>query len=111
LLGNPDDETNTEAQRLSPEEQLVRDLVNLVVTIRDDGQVNSLTVVDTTQGVTRLYRIETENDAIGQRGCCGISFPAMKVTARFLIIALVSRDLVGEMMSALVHEVAFHCSV
>ncbi len=59
LLGNPDDETETEAPQLSPEEQLVRDLVNLAVTIRDDGQVNPLTVVDATQGVTRLYRIET----------------------------------------------------
>ncbi|MBA3870765.1 MAG: ParB N-terminal domain-containing protein [Anaerolineae bacterium] len=59
LLGNPDDETETEAPQLSPEEQLVRDLVNLAVTIRDDGQVNPLTVVDVTQGVTRLYRIET----------------------------------------------------
>jgi len=29
------------------------------VTIRDDGQVNPLTVVDMTEGVTRLYRIET----------------------------------------------------
>ena len=37
----------------------MRDLVNLAVTIRDDGQVNPLTVVDVTQGVTRLYRIET----------------------------------------------------
>ncbi len=44
---------------LSPEEQLLHDLVNLAVTIRDDGQVNPLTVVDATQGVTRLYRIET----------------------------------------------------
>lgn len=59
LLGNPDDETDAEAPVLSPEEQLVRDLVNLAVTIRDDGQVNPLTVVDATQGVTRLYRIET----------------------------------------------------
>lgn len=59
LLGNPDDETEAEAFQLSPEEQLVRDLVNLAVTIRDDGQVNPLTVVDATQGVTRLYRIET----------------------------------------------------
>ncbi len=59
LLGNPDDETEAEAPVLSPEEQLVRDLVNLAVTIRDDGQVNPLTVVDVTQGVTRLYRIET----------------------------------------------------
>ncbi len=59
LLGNPDEESETEAPTLSPEEQLVRDLVNLAVTIRDDGQVNPLTVVDATQGVTRLYRIET----------------------------------------------------
>ncbi len=59
LLANPDEETEVEAPQLSPEEQLVRDLVNLAVTIRDDGQVNPLTVVDATQGVTRLYRIET----------------------------------------------------
>ncbi len=59
LLGNPDEETEVEGAILSPEEQLVRDLVNLAVTIRDDGQVNPLTVVDATQGVTRLYRIET----------------------------------------------------
>lgn len=44
---------------LSPEEKLLRDLVNLAVTIRDDGQVNPLSVVDISQGVTRLYRIET----------------------------------------------------
>lgn len=29
------------------------------MTIRDDGQVNPLTVVDISQGVTRLFRIET----------------------------------------------------
>ena len=39
---------------LSPEEQLLRDLVNLAMTIRDDGQVNPLTVVDVSQGATRL---------------------------------------------------------
>ena len=44
---------------LSPEEQLLRDLVNLAVTIRDDGQVNPLTVVDVSEGVTRQFRIET----------------------------------------------------
>ncbi len=54
-----DSDAEAEAPRLSPEEQLVRDLTNLAVTIRDDGQVNPLTVVDATQGVTRLYRIET----------------------------------------------------
>ena len=59
LLGNPDNESEREPQPLTPEEQLVRDLVDLAVTIRDDGQVNPLTVVDVTQGVMRLYRIET----------------------------------------------------
>ena len=59
LLGNPDEDSEREPQPLTPEEQLVRDLVNLAVTISDDGQVNPLTVVDVTQGVTRLYRIET----------------------------------------------------
>jgi hypothetical protein len=59
LLGNSEDESEDEAPRLSPEEQLVRDLANLAITIRDDGQVNPLTVVDVTQGVVRQYRIET----------------------------------------------------
>ena len=54
---NEDDQD--QEQTYSPEEQLLRDLVNLAVTIRDDGQVNPLTVVDVSQGVTRLYRIET----------------------------------------------------
>jgi hypothetical protein len=34
-------------------------LVNLAITIRDDGQVNPLTVVDVSEGVTRQFRIET----------------------------------------------------
>ena len=59
LLGNPDVDNNDELPPLSPEEQLVHDLVNLAVTIRDDGQVNPLTVVDVSQGVTRQFRIET----------------------------------------------------
>jgi hypothetical protein len=60
LLSNSDDEANDEQNtKLSPEEQLLRDLVNLAVTIRDDGQVNPLTVVDVSQGVTRQFRIET----------------------------------------------------
>jgi hypothetical protein len=60
LLPNSDDERDEEAEiKLSPEEQLLRDLVNLAVTIRDDGQVIPLTVVDVLQGVTRLFRIET----------------------------------------------------
>ena len=60
LLPHPDDERDKDTDIvLSPEEQLLRDLVNLAVTIRDDGQVNSLTVVDVSQGATRLFRIET----------------------------------------------------
>ncbi|MCI0713225.1 MAG: ParB N-terminal domain-containing protein [Chloroflexi bacterium] len=56
----PDAESDNELpDKLSPEEDILRDLVNLAVTIRDDGQVNPLTVVDVSQGVTRLYRIET----------------------------------------------------
>ncbi len=58
LITQPEDESETPSD-ISPEETLLRDLVNLAVTIRDDGQVNPLTVVDATQGVTRLYRIET----------------------------------------------------
>lgn len=60
LLPNPDDESDEDQSiHLSPEEQLLRDLVNLAVTIRDDGQVNPLTVVDVSQGVTQQFRIET----------------------------------------------------
>src|SRR5690606_24788168 len=50
MLGNPEDEGSDDLPPLSPEEQLVRDLVNLAITIRDDGQVNPLTVVDVSQG-------------------------------------------------------------
>jgi hypothetical protein len=60
LLPNGEDEREDEIEvKLSPEEVLLRDLVNLAITIRDDGQVNPLTVVDVSQGVTRLFRIET----------------------------------------------------
>jgi hypothetical protein len=60
LLPSADDEREEDIEtKLSPEEQLLRDLVNLAVTIRDEGQVNPLTVVDVSQGVTRLFRIET----------------------------------------------------
>jgi hypothetical protein len=60
LLPNPDDESGEDQDvRLSPEERLLCDLVHLAVTIRDDGQVNPLTVVDVSQGVTRQFRIET----------------------------------------------------
>jgi hypothetical protein len=60
LLPNPDDESNDEQSTpLSPEEKLIHDLVNLAITIRDDGQVNPLTVINMSEGITQLYRIET----------------------------------------------------
>ncbi len=60
LLPNPENETDDDGDaKLSPEEILLRDLVNLAVTINDDGQVNPITVVDVSEGVTRLYRVET----------------------------------------------------
>jgi hypothetical protein len=60
LLPNPnDDGDEDQSVHISPEEQLLRDLVNLAITIRDDGQVNPLTVVDVSQGVTQQFRIET----------------------------------------------------
>ncbi len=60
LLPNPNDETETDVPvTLTPEEILLRDLVNLAVTIRDDGQVNPLTVVDKSEGVSHIYQIET----------------------------------------------------
>lgn len=60
LLPNADNERGDETiVNLTPEEAFLRDLVNLAITIRDDGQVNPLTVVDVSQGVTRLFRIET----------------------------------------------------
>jgi hypothetical protein len=59
LLPNVDERDEDLEVKLSPEEVLLRDLVNLAITIRQDGQVNPLTVVDVSQGVTRMYRIET----------------------------------------------------
>ena len=60
LLPNAEDERDDEpTATLTPEEVFLRDLVNLAITLRDDGQVNPLTVVDVSQGVTRLFRIET----------------------------------------------------
>lgn len=58
----PDPEQDDEVEDIgtpSPEEQLLHDLVNLAITIRDDGQVNPLTVVDVSSGVTHQFRIET----------------------------------------------------
>jgi hypothetical protein len=59
LLGNPEDDNAPEPSSLTPVEQLLRDLTNLAVTIRDDGQVNPLTVVDASDGGIQKFRIET----------------------------------------------------
>ncbi len=59
LLPDPERVSDDVEVKLTPEEELLRDLVNLAVTIRDDGQVNPITVIDVTQGVTQLFRIET----------------------------------------------------
>ncbi|MEQ8671865.1 MAG: ParB N-terminal domain-containing protein [Aggregatilineales bacterium] len=59
LLPDPESETENTDNKFSPEEDTLRDLVHLAVTIRDDGQINPLTVVDMSQGVVRQYRIET----------------------------------------------------
>ena len=56
----PDPERDEADTKLTPEEELLRELVNLAVTIRDDGQVNPITVVDVSQGATHLYRIEEQ---------------------------------------------------
>lgn len=45
--------------KFTPEETVLRELVTLAVTIRDDGQVNPLTVIDKSQGVSQLFKIET----------------------------------------------------
>jgi hypothetical protein len=59
LLGNHDDESAPEPTSLKPIEQLLRNLTNLAVTIREDGQVNPLTVVDASNSGIQQFRIET----------------------------------------------------
>jgi len=44
---------------LTPPERDLRDLTNLAVTLRSDGQVNPLTIVDRTEGAMPSYVIET----------------------------------------------------
>ncbi|MCA9886101.1 MAG: hypothetical protein KC708_24175 [Anaerolineae bacterium] len=56
LMINEDSE---ESVSYLPEETLLRELLTLALTIRDDGQVNPLTVVDVSQGVSFQFRIET----------------------------------------------------
>jgi hypothetical protein len=48
-----------EASHLTPQEQDLRDLTNLALTLRQDGQVNPLTIVDRSYGSMPQYTIET----------------------------------------------------
>jgi len=59
ILGNPDDDDAIDLNDLTPEEQLVYELVTLAISIRDDGQVNPITVIETEQSGYPIYRIET----------------------------------------------------
>ncbi|GIK64254.1 MAG: hypothetical protein BroJett018_20480 [Chloroflexota bacterium] len=52
-------EENEGSSQLTPLEQDLRDLTNLAVTLRQDGQVNPLTIVDHSQGAVPSYVIET----------------------------------------------------
>ncbi len=47
------------SEELTPQERDLRDLANLAMTIRQDGQVNPLTVVDHSRQTMPLYIIET----------------------------------------------------
>jgi hypothetical protein len=58
LIPDPEQETDPE-RNLTPEEELLYELMTLALTIRNDGQVNPITVVDVSQSATRMYRIET----------------------------------------------------
>ena len=94
LLPNADDEHDDEpAANLTPEEQLLRDLVNLAITIRDDGQVNPLTVVDISQGVTRLFRIETGERRYWMTWLLRDFLPNYTVTAPCIIIPAITLGL------------------
>ena len=54
LLSQVENEQDTAVEeQLSPEERLLKELVNLAVTMRDDGQVNPISVVDMSEGVTQ----------------------------------------------------------
>lgn len=52
------DETRDERE-LTPIERDLHDLTNLALTMRSDGQINPLTIVDCSQGAMPSYRIET----------------------------------------------------
>jgi len=57
LLISTDDAKD--GQQLTPLEQDLHDLTNLAMTLRSNGQVNPLTIVDCSEGAMPNYRIET----------------------------------------------------
>lgn len=59
LLDDPDKDVVNDHTEWTPEEIVLYDLTVLAMTIRDDGQVNPLTVVDITKGVVPAFEIET----------------------------------------------------
>jgi hypothetical protein len=56
LISNQDAQEDVE---LSPQERNLRELIILAVTLRGDGQINPLTIVDRTTGAMPSYIIET----------------------------------------------------
>lgn len=58
ILGKPE-EQDVEITDYSPEERLLHELVTLAVSIRNDGQVNPITVVEVEHNGYPFYRIET----------------------------------------------------
>lgn len=58
ILGKPE-EDEVEITDYSPEERLLHELVTLAVSIRNDGQVNPITVVEVVNDGYPFYRIET----------------------------------------------------
>ena len=55
----PGSEAEADPQAQTPEEETLRELVQLAATLEADGQVNPLTVVALAAGTMPLYRIET----------------------------------------------------
>jgi ParB family transcriptional regulator, chromosome partitioning protein len=82
LLPNPDDDSDEElAVQLSPEEQLLHDLVNLAITIRDDGRSTLYLSWMSRKGLRSSFASRRVNAATGQPGCYAISYPVTRETA------------------------------
>lgn len=69
LPRSDEDDEDENALVLSPEEQLLRDLVNLALTIRDDGQVNPLTVATSRKAQPVCFGLKRVSGVTGRPGC------------------------------------------